>query len=317
MHEGAALQPLEGRGRVVEPRIGPGRRRATSQPARQNRGRRRLPPRDEVDGRVDEFVEVRAQIGQRPRRARRGELGEGRVDACPECVIICGRHDPDDTVEACPTSITPSPRTCAPSDRASRSSSSRRRTTRAKRCCGSTISELEPLEPTFVSVTYGAGGTSQERTVRITARIAEQTSHAGRSATSRWSAQSKGEIESRAQAVRRRRHRPRAGAARRPEGRPARAVGAAPRRHELRDRPRRARRRPRRVLHRRRRVPRGPSRRREHRARRRGAGRQGRGRRRVRDHPAVLPGRPTTSPSSTGCARSTATSRSSRASCRS
>ena len=39
-----------------------------------------------------------------------------------------------------------------------------------------TIADLEPLEPTFVSVTYGAGGTSQERTVRITARIAEQTS---------------------------------------------------------------------------------------------------------------------------------------------
>ena len=39
-----------------------------------------------------------------------------------------------------------------------------------------TIAELEPLDPTFVSVTYGAGGTSQERTVRITARIAESTS---------------------------------------------------------------------------------------------------------------------------------------------
>lgn len=39
-----------------------------------------------------------------------------------------------------------------------------------------TISELEPLAPTFVSVTYGAGGTSQERTVRITARIAASTS---------------------------------------------------------------------------------------------------------------------------------------------
>ena len=38
-----------------------------------------------------------------------------------------------------------------------------------------TIADLEPLQPTFVSVTYGAGGTSQERTVRITARIAEQT----------------------------------------------------------------------------------------------------------------------------------------------
>lgn len=38
-----------------------------------------------------------------------------------------------------------------------------------------TISELEPLQPTFVSVTYGAGGTSQERTVRVTSRIAEQS----------------------------------------------------------------------------------------------------------------------------------------------
>ncbi|AWB91979.1 methylenetetrahydrofolate reductase [NAD(P)H] [Aeromicrobium chenweiae] len=39
-----------------------------------------------------------------------------------------------------------------------------------------TIADLEPLQPTFVSVTYGAGGTSQERTVRITGRIAGQTS---------------------------------------------------------------------------------------------------------------------------------------------
>ena len=38
-----------------------------------------------------------------------------------------------------------------------------------------TIADLEPLDPTFVSVTYGAGGTSQERTVRVTARIAEQS----------------------------------------------------------------------------------------------------------------------------------------------
>lgn len=40
----------------------------------------------------------------------------------------------------------------------------------------STISELEPLAPTFVSVTYGAGGSTRERTVRITGRIAESTS---------------------------------------------------------------------------------------------------------------------------------------------
>ncbi|MFL6090838.1 MAG: methylenetetrahydrofolate reductase [NAD(P)H] [Aeromicrobium sp.] len=37
------------------------------------------------------------------------------------------------------------------------------------------IRELEPLRPTFVSVTYGAGGTSQDRTVRVTARIVDET----------------------------------------------------------------------------------------------------------------------------------------------
>ena len=38
------------------------------------------------------------------------------------------------------------------------------------------ISELEPLKPTFVSVTYGAGGTTRDRTLAITARIARETS---------------------------------------------------------------------------------------------------------------------------------------------
>jgi methylenetetrahydrofolate reductase (NADPH) len=37
------------------------------------------------------------------------------------------------------------------------------------------IRELEPLRPTFVSVTYGAGGSTRDRTVRITGRIAEET----------------------------------------------------------------------------------------------------------------------------------------------
>src|SRR5437762_1890654 len=37
------------------------------------------------------------------------------------------------------------------------------------------IRELEPLRPTFVSVTYGAGGSTRERTVRVTGRIAEET----------------------------------------------------------------------------------------------------------------------------------------------
>src|SRR3984885_8995150 len=38
------------------------------------------------------------------------------------------------------------------------------------------IRQLEPLRPTFVSVTYGAGGSTRDRTVRVTGRIAEETS---------------------------------------------------------------------------------------------------------------------------------------------
>jgi len=38
------------------------------------------------------------------------------------------------------------------------------------------IRELEPYRPTFVSVTYGAGGSSRDTTVRITGRIARETS---------------------------------------------------------------------------------------------------------------------------------------------
>ena len=38
------------------------------------------------------------------------------------------------------------------------------------------IRELEPYRPTFVSVTYGAGGSTRSTTVRVTGRIARETS---------------------------------------------------------------------------------------------------------------------------------------------
>ncbi|MDX8377398.1 MAG: methylenetetrahydrofolate reductase [NAD(P)H] [Mariprofundales bacterium] len=37
------------------------------------------------------------------------------------------------------------------------------------------IQELQPLKPTYVSVTYGAGGTTQERTQRIISRLCNET----------------------------------------------------------------------------------------------------------------------------------------------
>ena len=49
------------------------------------------------------------------------------------------------------------------------------KTEEAERKLWRAIRQLEPLQPTFVSVTYGAGGSSRDRTIRITGRIAAET----------------------------------------------------------------------------------------------------------------------------------------------
>ena len=49
------------------------------------------------------------------------------------------------------------------------------KTDEAERRLWRTIRELEPLQPSFVSVTYGAGGSTRDRTIEVTERIAQDT----------------------------------------------------------------------------------------------------------------------------------------------
>src|SRR5580765_4114361 len=49
------------------------------------------------------------------------------------------------------------------------------RTDAAQLSLGRTIAELEPLRPTFVSVTYGAGGSTRQRTHEIVTWVRRET----------------------------------------------------------------------------------------------------------------------------------------------
>ena len=63
----------------------------------------------------------------------------------------------------------------ARANRRSPSSSSRPRPPADDRLLWTTIRELEPLHPDFVSVTYGAGGATRDHTIEITEQLAADT----------------------------------------------------------------------------------------------------------------------------------------------
>ena len=87
------------------------------------------------------------------------------------------------------------------------------------------IRDLEPYQPTFVSVTYGAGGTTRDTTVAITGRIARETSLRAMGHLT-CVGHTREELDRDPGVLPRRRRPQRAGAARRPPGGPARAVDA-------------------------------------------------------------------------------------------
>ena len=149
-----------------------------------------------------------------------------------------------------------------------------------------TLHELRALEPDYVSVTYGAGGSTRDRTVEITKHIKDEH---GLEAMAHLSCVGTTEARAARDPRRgpRRGHRQRARAARRSAARRD-GVEADPRRIALLDRARGADPRQLRLLHRRGVLPRGPSRGARPRPRPevpQGEGRRGRD---LPDHPAVL-----------------------------
>ena len=165
-------------------------------------------------------------VQYRARRARRGGHRAGHHPARPTLTRLCQgsnlrRHAHRPILEQ-------------PPPRASRSSSSRRRPTRASGRSRATLEVLKEDTPDYVSVTYGAGGTTRDRTVEITKWIKQDL---GIEAMAHLSLRGRGRGAARGDPRRApgRRHRERAGAARRPAARRDR-VEAAPRRAPLLDR---------------------------------------------------------------------------------
>ena len=166
--DGAARRPRRaGRRRSpsgVEP-ARPGRRGTRRAAPARGPGRRTVPTRcRRLTGRA-----YRAPVRARTPRPSRGRGRSGGPATYPGCMS----HDP------CPPRARrrrrPGRAASPRADGRSPSSSSRPRTRRGRSRCGASLRELEPLRPTFVSVTYGAGGSTRDRTVEITQRIARET----------------------------------------------------------------------------------------------------------------------------------------------